>query len=149
MRPTGILVRILTFCAAGAVAGGARAGGDGPRTGATAILQHLDLDTFPNSTGPRRRRLLHTPADYGFSKLERFDDGWTQISEPDDGWHLSAFLLDRGKASATICFVDAGGRGATYRATQVLRVKLGGNARWAAVQIADRPGCRNDPPFPA
>lgn len=114
---------------------------------ATTILKHLDLNSFPNSTGPRRQQSLNTPADYGFIKLESFDDGWAQISEPEDGWHMSALLLAGGKKAATVCFLDTGGKGATYRATQVLHVTRGETGHWSAVQVSDRPDCRNNPPF--
>ncbi len=114
---------------------------------AAAILHDLDLGSFPNSTGPRRQAGLYTPADYGFTSAEAFDDGWAQLSAPADHWHMSALLLDGGAGKATICFVDAGGTGATYRATQVLHVEYGRNARWIARQIADRPDCRNMPPL--
>ena len=118
-----------------------------PGAEATAILQHLDLNSFPNSTGPRRQPALRAPADYGLTRVETFDDGWAQVSEPDDGWHMSAQVLEVSPVSATLCFLDTGGNGASYRATQVLHVHLQADARWAAVQVADRADCRNDPAF--
>lgn len=118
-------------------------------TGAGDILHRLDLDSFPNSTGPRRQPTLHTPVDYGLTSFQSFDDGWTEASEPDDSWHMSALLLEGSSKSGTICFVDAGGKGATYRATQVLHVQTGADDRLTATQIADRPDCRNQPPFKA
>lgn len=118
-------------------------------TGAADILHHLDLDSFANSTGPRRQPALHTPADYGLTSFQSFDDGWTEASEPDDSWHMSALLLEGSSKSGTICFVDAGGNGATYRATEVLHVQIGADDRLTATQIADRPDCRNEPPFKA
>ncbi len=114
---------------------------------ASAILRHLDLDSFPNSTGPRRQRSLHTPMDYGFTELDQFSDGWVQTSEPENSWHMSAFLLDDGVRSATICFGDAAGRDGTYRAVQVLHVTLGATGLWTAVQVPDRVGCHNNPPL--
>jgi hypothetical protein len=118
-----------------------------PAMAAGTILRHLDLNSFANSTGPRRQAGLHTPGDYGFVTVEGFADGWAQMGEAGDRWHLSALLLDRHGRSAAICFVDAGGKGARYRATQVLEVTPAANGRWTAVPIADRPGCRNDPPL--
>lgn len=114
---------------------------------ATAILKRLDLNSFPNSSGPRRRRSLHIPSDYGFTDVKSFDDGWAQLSEPEDSWHISALLLASGKGTATVCFVDAGGKGSTYRATQVLDATLGVTGLWTATQVADRPDCRNNPPY--
>lgn len=118
-------------------------------TGAVDILHRLDLDSFLNSTGPRRQPTLQTPVDYGLTSFQSFDDGWTEANEPDDSWHMSALLLEGSSKSGTICFVDAGGKGATYRATQVLHVQTGADDRLTATQIADRPDCRNQPPFKA
>ncbi|WP_156363658.1 hypothetical protein [Sphingomonas sp. Leaf357] len=114
----------------------------------SAIMRRLDLNSFPNSTGPRRKISLHTPTDYGFTNFKVFPDGWAQLSEPNDEWHMSALLLDWKDGVATICFVDAGGGGARYRATQVIRTSLDSGARWKAMQVGDRPDCRNDPRFP-
>lgn len=118
-----------------------------PPPTAAAVLLHLDLTSFANSTGPRRRPALYSPADYGLSKVEAFNDRWTQVSEPDGGWSMSALLLTGSPEAATICFIDTGGRGASYRATEVLQVQRQADARWTAVQIADRADCRNDPPL--
>lgn len=112
---------------------------------ATTILRHLDLNSFPNSTGPRRQAALHTPSDYGLTKMESFDDGWAQASEPDDGWFMSDVVLDGRGRTRTICFNDTGGKGATYRSTQALRVTLDRNGRWEAVPIGDQVGCENHP----
>lgn len=116
---------------------------------ATAILQHLDLNSFPNSTGPRREPTRHTPADYGLAKTESFDDGWAQASEPNNGWHMAVFMLDGEANTRTICFTDAGGNGATFRATQALHVTLDASGRWRAIQVTDQVGCKNRPAFVA
>lgn len=118
-------------------------------TEAMAILQHLDLNSFPNSTGPRRRLALRTPDDYGLTKVKTFNDGWAQVSEPDNGWYMSALVLEDSPEFVTLCFLDTGGNGATYRTTQVLHVQLQADARWTALEIADRSDCRNDPPLGA
>ncbi len=110
---------------------------------AAAILRHLDLNSFPNSTSPRRKPTRHTPADYGLMKVESFDDGWAQASEPDDGWHMAVFVLSAKANTRTICFTDAGGGGATYRATQALSVTPEASGRWRALSIPDQVGCRN------
>ena len=120
---------------------------------ATTILRHLDLNSFPNSTGPRRQAALHTPSDYGLTKIESFDDGWAQASEPGDGWFMSVVVLDGRARASTICFTDTGGKGATYRTTQALRVTLRPSGQWEAAPVADQLGCKNDPasgivPFP-
>lgn len=115
---------------------------------ASEILSQLDLTSFPNSTGPRRQSRLHTPGDYGFTKQGKGEGGWARLSEPNGDWSLSALLIEDGRASKTICFVDAGGGGATYRATETLQVKREPDGRWTAVRVGDRPGCRNDPPLP-
>lgn len=112
---------------------------------AAAVLVHLDLTSFPNSTGPRRQAALYSPADYGLSKVETFDDGWTQVSEPRGGWFMSALLLAGSPKAATICFTDTGGNGASYHATEVLQVQRQADARWTAMQVADRADCRNNP----
>jgi hypothetical protein len=116
-------------------------------TTAATVLLHLDLTSFANSTGPRRRAGLYTPADYGLSKVETFKDGWTQVSEPRGGWFMSALLLAGSPRAATICFTDTGGNGASYRATEVLQIQRQADARWTAVQVADRADCQNNPPF--
>lgn len=112
---------------------------------ATTILRHIDLNSFSNSTGPRRQAALHTPSDYGLTKIESFDDGWAQASEPGDGWFMSVVVLDGRARAHTICFNDTGGKGATYRTTQALRVTLDPSGRWEAVPVGDQLGCKNDP----
>ena len=116
---------------------------------ASVILQRLDLNSFANSTAPRRQATRHTPSDYGLTKVERFDDGWVQISRPDSGWLMSALFLEGNATSGTICFMDTGGHGATYQATQVLQVELGSGGRWTATQVADRSDCQNDLRYPS
>lgn len=112
---------------------------------ATTVLRHLDLNSFPNSTGPRRQATLHTPSDYGLTRIESFDDGWAQASEPGDRWFMSVYVLDGAKRTRTICFLDTGGKGATYRATKALRVTLDPSGRWEGVPIGDQLGCANHP----
>lgn len=109
------------------------------------IVSHLDLNSFPNSTGARRRVSAHVPADYGFTKIEGFPDGWVQFSQADDSWHIGALLLQRSQKTATLCFTDSAGADGTYRSTQVLEVRFDGHARWTGVPMVDRPDCKNVP----
>lgn len=114
---------------------------------ATTILRHLDLNSFPNSAGPRRQAALHTPSDYGLTRTESFDDGWAQAGEPDDGWLMSVVVLDGRARVRMICFNDTGCKGATYRATQALRVTLDPSGRWKKpCRSATRSAARTTPP---
>ncbi|MCI2243901.1 hypothetical protein L3067_04665 [Xanthomonas sp. PPL568] len=47
-----------------------------PQAGITdAVIQHLDLTSFPNSVGPRRLPGKTTFADYGFVDVAKTADG--------------------------------------------------------------------------
>ncbi len=84
------------------------------------VFEHLDLTTFRNSTGPRRR-----PGDRFFQDLGIHPD---QVSDTDaastqDDWLYSVRILETrdytgdGTPEVLICFSDKARNGGTYSAT--------------------------------
>jgi|SRR5579859_4284373 len=95
--------------------------GPAPRVTQTEVALHLDLTSFPNSTGPRRKIGALTPADYGFTRISR-REGWTVLSEQDGGWIIGVRLLSTDASGALICFLDEARNGGTYRDQSALEV---------------------------
>ena len=102
------------------------------RDAAKTLVRGLDLASFPNSTGPRRMAGKHTLADYGFTKVQVFDDGWTEASEPDGSWSISLYLLHAEPRLAEVCLTDVAHNGGTYRATSLIEAAPGAGGLWRA-----------------
>ncbi len=93
---------------------------------ATFVFQHLDLTTFPNSTGPRRKAGQRLFADLSIKPTRTSE--MEAVSEDGD-WTYSIKVLARrdfngdGVQEVVICFSDVAGQG-TYNIQQPLLVQM-------------------------
>ena len=118
----------------------------------SALIDRLDLTSFPNSVGPRRVAGKSTFADYGFTAIERSHRGAVLTTE-DRGWMMEFEVVSDDRQSLQLCFHDRGLQrpgdifGPTYDATSALRVTKSPDGPWTAAQVRGGfAGCRNDPP---
>ncbi|MCI2261816.1 pesticin immunity protein [Xanthomonas indica] len=123
-----------------------------PQAGITdAVIQHLDLTSFPNSVGPRRLPGKTTFADYGFVDVTKTADG-ARLLQTDKGWMMRFEVLSADATSVRLCFHDTGlarpgeTRAPSYNATSALLVSKSSHGNWTARQVsAGFADCRNDP----
>lgn len=117
------------------------------------IVTHLDLGSFPNSTGPRREPGKKSFADYGFTVVELTDDG-AALYAPDHGWTMRFRIVGRDSSSIRVCLQDRAlpRPGAisnpSYDARSALVLTPSGAPWWKADEV--RGGfetCANDPPL--
>ncbi|KMM77343.1 pesticin immunity protein [Xanthomonas sp. NCPPB 1128] len=116
-----------------------------------AIIQHLDLTSFPNSVGPRRMPGKTTFADYGFVDVTKTADG-ARLLQADKGWMMRFEVLSADPTSVRLCFHDSGlarpgdTSAPSYNATSALLVAKSSRGNWTARQVpAGFADCRNDP----
>ncbi|WP_017914141.1 hypothetical protein [Xanthomonas sp. SHU 166] len=116
-----------------------------------AVIQQLDLTSFPNSVGPRRLPGKTTFADYGFVDVTKTAHG-ARLLEADKGWMMRFEVLSADATSVRLCFHDTGlaRPGATqapsYDATSALLVSTASQGKWTARQIpAGFADCKNAP----
>lgn len=86
-----------------------------------AIARSLDLSSFPNSTGPRRREGAKTPQDYGFVSISNHA-GYSILSERDGSWQIGVRLLSGASGHYAICFTDTARNGGSYNFQEPLDV---------------------------
>lgn len=123
-----------------------------PQAGITdAVIQHLDLTSFPNSVGPRRLPGKTTFADYGFVDVTKTADG-ARLLQTDKGWMMRFEVLSADATSVRLCFHDTGlakpgkPRAPSYNATSALLVSTASQGTWTARQVpAGFANCKNDP----
>lgn len=113
--------------------------------GAAGAARVLDLTSFRNSTGPRRRPEAKTPADHGFTQVVRTRDG-VELYRDDQSWMMTVRVLEDGPEKKLLCIGDFAMSGGTYKAMQTIEVRPGpdGLLKATAAKILD-PRC---PPFP-
>lgn len=110
--------------------------------GGRRMLQALDVTSFDNATGPRRRPGLRTLADYGFTRIESFDDGWAYASQVDGSWTIGVLVLDDGPDRKLLCVTESANRQGTYRSTAVVEAVPAGNGSWRATgRVVSRSDC--------
>ena len=126
-----------------------------PGNGVQDVIAHLDLTSFPNSTGPRREPGKRSLADYGFTDVEMIPGG-AKLYRPDRGWVMTIRVLETHGSSIRICLRDRGLKRAndirapSYDTQSALLVHASDQRWWRASQ--QRGGfatCRNDPPMSA
>ena len=122
------------------------------------VIAHLDLSSFPNSTGPRRSPGKRSFADYGFTEVELTSEGAT-LYRPDHSWMMWFSILTTGPSTIRICFGDQGLqrpgdiRAPEYDARSALLLLTRGNDAVTAAdpwwQAKEIPGgfstCQNNP----
>lgn len=122
---------------------------------AAFLFTHLDLTTFGNSTGPRRRPGQRFFGDLGVVPTR--SDGLRAISDAGE-WFYSVEILSQrdyngdGELEVAICFRDQALNGGTYRTSNAMVVQRYGD-RVVPLRIAPGndpavAGCRPDPPEP-
>jgi hypothetical protein len=89
-----------------------------------AVATRLDLTSFPNSTGPRRKEGLHTFADYGFPQAVR-DGNAAVFDAPDKSWTFRVTLLDRSDKAMKLCILDRALGGGSYFSVKPILVVQG------------------------
>lgn len=106
------------------------------------MLQRLDITSFDNSTGPRRRPGLKTLADYGLTRNESFDDGWSYASQVDGSWMVGVLVLDDAPDRKLLCVTDSATGSGTYRATTVVEAVPAGEGLWRSTgRVVKRADC--------
>ena len=96
-----------------------------------SMLQRLDATSFDNSTGPRREPGRHTFADYGFTQVTGFPDGWSYAAEADGSWTIGVLVLDDAPRRKLLCFAECA-RDGTYRSTTVVEAVPSTGDLWRA-----------------
>ncbi len=112
-----------------------RAWGRAREASARAMIRTLDMTSFPNSIGPRRVAGKRTLADYGFTVVKGFDDGWAYSTEPDNSWQIGVFMLKDGRRMKRLCVTDVAIGGGTYRSTTAIDVAARSDGTWHAVRV--------------
>ena len=108
---------------------------------AAEMMRKLDMTSFPNSIGPRRRPGAYTLAQYGFTSFTSFGDGWAEAQEADHSWSFGFFVLDNGDQKKRLCVTDTA-HGGTYRSTEAIDVVPAKDGLWKSVTVVGRvPGC--------
>jgi hypothetical protein len=103
---------------------------------AAMVARTLDLTSFDNSTGPRRRAGARTPADYGFINADTIGS-LAVLSPKDRNWELTVELISRSGDDVVICFGDNARDGGSYRVQQPLTLHHELNGLYRA--LPDRP----------
>ncbi len=120
-----------------------RAWGRTREASALTMIRTLDMLSFPNSIGPRRTSGKRTLADYGFTVVKGFDDGWAYATEPDKSWQIGVFVLTDGHRSKRLCITDGAIGGGTYRSTTAIDVAARPGGTWHAIRtLGPVKGCR-------
>lgn len=105
------------------------------KAAAVEIVDRLDITSFPNSIGPRRRPGARTLADYGLTKKSSFDDGWVYTAMPDKSWMVGVFILKPGRQRRRICITDTSTSGGTYRSINAVDVRRRPDGSWVVAQV--------------
>ena len=89
-----------------------------------AVATKLDITSFPNSTGPRRKEGLRTFADYGFTSVAR-DGNAAVLDAADKSWTFRVSILDRGDKAMKLCILDRALNGGSYFSVKPIEVAQG------------------------
>ncbi|MBQ1499469.1 MAG: hypothetical protein IIZ38_14245 [Sphingomonas sp.] len=106
-----------------------------------AVATKLDITSFPNSTGPRRKEGLRTFADYGFTSVAR-DGNAAVLDAADKSWTFRVSILDRGDKAMKLCILDRALNGGSYFSVKPIEVAQGKDGLFRATgnPVAD-PNC--------
>lgn len=105
------------------------------RAAAEAMISKLDMTSFANSIDPGRTAGKRTLAQYGFTELSTFDDGWAYAKMADGSWEFGIFVLTDGSRTKQLCITDTAVGGGTYRATISIEAKLQPDGFWRSVRL--------------
>jgi hypothetical protein len=107
--------------------------GSPPATDVLFIAQHLDVLSFPNSIGPRRRPEARTLMDYGFTQFKP-KPGGVESEEDGGGWYFAVELATDMGDTKVLCITDEAANGGTYHARYLVKVKLGKDGLFHATE---------------
>ena len=105
------------------------------RASAEAMISKLDMTSFANSIGPGRTVGKRTLAQYGFTELSTFDDGWAYAKMADGSWEFGIFVLTDGDRTKLLCVTDTALGGGSYRATTGINAKLQPDGFWRSTRL--------------
>jgi len=95
------------------------------------IARHLDVLSFPNSIGPRRRPGAKTLMDYGFTQF-RAKANRVEANEDDGQWYFAIELVADHGDSKELCVTDQATNGGTYATRSLIKVRLGADGLFHA-----------------
>lgn len=110
---------------------------------AAEILQRLDLNSFPNSTGPRKVDGWTYPADWSFTEASEAD-GVATLTNP-RVWSISLMVIRHQEDGTIVCFVDDAQNGGSYLSRVALRVTGDTQTGFRAVDRVSDPSCEPVP----
>jgi hypothetical protein len=111
------------------------------KSAAAEMIKNLDMTSFANSIGPRRKPGAYTLAQYGFTSFTSFGDGWAEAEEADHSWSFRIFVLNNGDRKKRLCVIDAA-HGGTYHTTEAVDVAPSAGGLWKATSVLGQvPGC--------
>lgn len=110
------------------------------------VAGRLDMTSFRNSIGPRRRAGVRTAADYGFT-VQVFREGWAILREADGGWEMGLRIDGEQDGVLQLCFYDKAMNGGSYRIQHALAVRLDGDGYYRAFRGEETslPPCQGHP----
>ncbi|RZI98536.1 MAG: hypothetical protein EON90_12975 [Brevundimonas sp.] len=106
---------------------------------AADILQRLDLNSFPNSTGPRKVAGWKYPADWSFTVLR--EEGGSAVLERPGAWAMSLRIIRRTEDGIIVCFFDHAQNGGNYSARSALRIVGDGAGGYRVAEEVEDPTC--------
>ncbi|OSZ66446.1 hypothetical protein CAP40_11230 [Sphingomonas sp. IBVSS2] len=106
-----------------------------------AVATRLDITSFPNSIGPRRKEGLRTFADYDFTSVVR-DGNAAVLDAADKSWTFRVSILDRSDRTMKLCILDRALNGGSYFSVKPIEVAQGKDGLFRATgnSVAD-PNC--------
>lgn len=91
------------------------------------VARRLDMTTFPNSMGPRRRPGARTLRDYGFTRIEQNGPNAISLFEANSRWVFYIKVLSWSGREGILCIGDKAMLGGTYFVIEPLEVEEGPN----------------------
>jgi hypothetical protein len=91
------------------------------------VARRLDVTSFPNSIGPRRRPGARTLRDYGFTRIERNRPNAISLFEADSSWVFYIRVLSWSGRKGMLCIGDKAMISGTYFIIEPLEVEEGPN----------------------
>jgi hypothetical protein len=115
---------------------------------AEEVARRLDVTSFDNSTGPRRRPGARTLGDYGFTNPASTSRDYVTVYRYADGdvrWLFGVDILSRSGRTLTLCITDkAVGSGTYYFVYPIEVVEGAGGLLQATGRRVTGPKCGRD-----
>jgi hypothetical protein len=91
---------------------------------ALTTAQHLDVLSFPNSIDARKRPGAETLADYGFTRIEKTNDG-VRLIDPSRQWVFGVKIVEDDGGIKVLCIQDEAVSNGRFFSQSTIEVKLG------------------------